>query len=41
MLSKKADTSDLEYIINGIENKASVATLEKITQILENKADRS
>jgi late competence protein required for DNA uptake (superfamily II DNA/RNA helicase) len=40
-LAKKADVNDLELIINSLEMKASVPTIEKLTQILENKADKS
>ena len=41
LLSKKADTSDLDYLTAGLEGKVSVATLEKMTLVLENKADKS
>jgi hypothetical protein len=40
-MSKKADVSDIELIINSLEMKASLPTIEKLTQILENKADRA
>lgn len=40
-LSKKADTADLDYLINSLEGKVNVGTLEKLTQVLENKADKS
>ena len=40
-LAKKADTSDLDFIVNSLEMKASLPTIEKLTQIIENKADRS
>jgi hypothetical protein len=40
-LAKKADTADLEYLVSSLESKVSVATLDKLTQVLENKADKS
>jgi hypothetical protein len=41
MLSKKADISDLEYIVNNLETKADLSTIEKLTQVIENKCDKS
>ena len=40
-LMKKADTTDLEYIVGSLESKVSVSTLDKLTQVLENKVDKS
>ncbi len=41
LLAKKAETTDLEYIVNSLESKVSVSTLDKLTQVLENKVDKS
>lgn len=41
LFAKKADVSDLDYIVSSLEMKASLPTIEKLTQIIENKADRS
>ena len=38
---KKADSSDFEYMVNSLESKVSVSTLDKLTQVLDNKVDRS
>jgi hypothetical protein len=40
-LSKKADISDLEYIVNNLETKVDLSTIEKLTQVIENKCDKS
>lgn len=31
----------MDYLINSLEGKVNVGTLEKLTQVLENKADKS
>lgn len=41
LLDGKADVQDLEYIVNSLESKVNLATLEKLTQVIENKADKS
>ena len=38
---KKADSADLDYIVNSLQTKVSVTTLDKLTQVLENKVDKS
>jgi hypothetical protein len=38
---KKADCADLEYIVGSLESKANVTTLDKLTQVLDNKVDKS
>ena len=41
LLSKKADNDDLDYLAKGLEGKVSLTTLEKLTSVIEGKADKS
>lgn len=34
LVAKKADVSDLDYIVSSLEMKASLPTIEKLTQII-------
>ena len=40
ILNKKADLSDLQGIIQALDGKAEVRTIEKLTDIIDNKVDR-
>lgn len=40
ILNKKADLSDLQGIIQALDSKAEVRTIEKLTDIIDNKVDR-
>ena len=40
ILSKKADLSDFQGIIQALDSKAEVRTIEKLTDIIDNKLDR-
>lgn len=40
-LSKKADTLDLQYIVDNLDTKVDLSTIEKLTQVIENKCDKS
>lgn len=41
ILNSKAQAKDLQYIVNSLETKVSLSTLEKLTQVIENKVDKS
>ncbi len=41
LLMKKSDAADIGYIVNSLESKVSVTTLDKLTQVLDNKVDKS
>lgn len=40
-LLKKADTTDLDYLVSSLEGKVNVTTLDKLTHVIDSKADRS
>jgi len=41
LLLKKADTADLDYLMSSLESKVNVSTLDKLTHVIDNKADKS